>query len=224
MKHRHGGGCLTGLGLLPGRVARETRGHVRGPRVREARWSEAPAVTDGRRSGWRQRRGLRQQRVTARRGRQDNVWVASVGGRRRAWAGFAFTAPGGHDAWSGCRWIERRGPISHFSPFTYWYISQSAPMRRFIPYRLEDCRMGSGLCSAGKGSFVKPKRPNEPCRPSRASAPSKSSRFSHWADGAEHRIRRSRSSSIYRAVTALRDELPPVIDAATGTLSASGLR
>ncbi len=123
-------------------------------------------------------------------------------------AGFAFTAPADTTVVSFV--LDRAArPDLDTSPFTTWYISQSA-MSPVPPYRLEHCGMGSGLCSAGKGSFVDRAASNEPCRRSAASALHRSSVSSHSTDKDLDRSTSVAQFAIYRASVELQDELPPV--------------
>jgi hypothetical protein len=106
------------------------------------------------------------------------------------------------------------------SPFTTWYILQGA-MNSFPPYRLEDCSMGSGLCSAGKGSFIDRAHPTNRV----AFGSLRAQQIFGFLQSSDIDLNRSTSVArfeIYRAAVELLDELPPVIDVTTGSLIRPG--
>jgi hypothetical protein len=134
-------------------------------------------------------------------------------------AGWAFTAPSDTTVVSFV--LDRAArPDLDTSPFTTWYIAQGA-MNSFPPYRLEDCSMGSGGCSAGKGSFVDRAHPANRVAFSGLHAPQIFG-FLESSDTDLNRTTSVAQFAIYRATVELLDELPPVIDVTTGSLIRPG--
>lgn len=133
--------------------------------------------------------------------------------------GFAFTAPPGTTV-VGVTLDRAARPDSHFSPNTYWYVTQGLP-ETVQPYLLENCTIGAGFCSAGKGSFSNRLDPTNRVSFSGFRAQQVFAFLSTW--GSEQVSEPSLARfAIYRAVVGLLDESPPVVSAATGRLAAGG--
>ena len=131
--------------------------------------------------------------------------------------GFAFTAPPGTTV-VGVTLDRAARPDSHFSPNTYWYVTQGLP-ETVQPYLLENCTIGAGFCSAGKGSFSN--RPDPTNRVSFLGLPRPASvRVSQHVGVGQVSEPSLARFAIYRAVVGLLDESPPVVSAATGRLAA----
>jgi hypothetical protein len=132
--------------------------------------------------------------------------------------GFAFTAPPGTKV-AGLTLDRAAIPDSSFAPATYWVVSHTFPPETSRPYELEACSAGSGLCSAGLGSFTNPSDPANRVLFTGFSAPQVFTTLVTWS-AEQNSYPSSARFVIYRAAIALSDESAPIVDAANGTLIA----
>jgi len=131
--------------------------------------------------------------------------------------GFVFTAPPGVSVVSLS--LDRAAiPDVWLAPATVWSVTQGLPDAS-RPYGLEICSGGAGLCTAGLGSFTNPADGSNRVSFTGFRA---QQMFAFLSSGGGYSNTSPSSARfvIYRAVTGLSDESPPVVDTAIGTLTA----
>jgi len=132
--------------------------------------------------------------------------------------GFVFTAPAGTSIVKLT--LDRAAvPDSSFNPATYWVVSQGLAAEG-RPYELEACTAGSGLCSAGRGSFTNRADPTNRVTFGGFRAQQVFAYLATWPGGTDTTAPISRFS-IFGAVVSLNDDSPPIVDLPTGALTTS---